>query len=72
MEENVTWNYSVGIAPPSAKLAQKIELHGLLTIIPFGIILNAATFDVFYIMKSHRTSTGLHLIVLFFRTKPDE
>ena len=43
-------------------LAQKIELYGFLVILPIGIILNTATFVVFYTMKSHRTSTGLHLM----------
>ena len=62
MESNISWNDSRSFAPPTSLLSQKIELYGFLGIMPFGIILNTATFVVFYIMKSHRTSTGLHLM----------
>ena len=62
MEGNATVNDSSGIVPPSSILAQKIELYGFLIVMPFGIILNTTTFVVFYVMKSHRTSAGLHLM----------
>ena len=62
--ENITSNnFETSKSMPLA-ISEQIELYGTLVITPVGIVFNTVCLIVFYLCKTHKTATGLHLMCI--------
>ena len=62
--ENITSDNFVALKSIPLRISEQIELFGTLVITPIGIVFNIVCLVVFYLCKTHKTATGLHLMCI--------
>ena len=62
--ENITFNNYETLKSIPLRISEQIELYGTLVITPIGIVLNTICLGIFYLCKTHKTATGLHLMCI--------
>ena len=62
--ENITSDNFETLKSIPLRISEQIELFGTLVITPIGIVFNIICLVVFYLCKTHKTATGLHLMCI--------